>query len=148
MMTAIKTITLNNVLLQENGILRDENGLLIARLVDSVKFDDIENSLKRKGMKTTKAAMEELAKSFDAILKSDMCYEEQLETLLQATRAKFSIERKKIAENKVRIKEVQQFYLALTMAEELKSYTKIFHNIAKKRLEELEFWNLNRKKGE
>jgi len=88
MMTAIKTITLSNVLLQENGILRDENGLLIARLVDSVKFDDIENSLKT-------------------------------------------------VENKVQIKEVQQcpFYLALTKAEE------------KKRLEELEFWNLNRKKG-
>ena len=46
MMDAIKTITLSNVLLQENGILRDANGLLIARLVDSVKFDDIENRLK------------------------------------------------------------------------------------------------------
>jgi len=99
MQDEVKTITLDNVILQENGILRDENGLLIARLVDSVKFDDIENRLK-------------------------------------------------IAENKVRIKEVQQFYLALTMAEELKPYSKIFHNIAKKRLEELEFWNLNRKKGE
>ena len=52
MMGAIKTITLSNVLLQENGILRDENGLLIARLVDSVKFDDIENSLKRKVINT------------------------------------------------------------------------------------------------
>uniref|UniRef100_A0A6H2A1S8 Uncharacterized protein n=1 Tax=viral metagenome TaxID=1070528 RepID=A0A6H2A1S8_9ZZZZ len=52
MMDAIKVITLDNVLLQENGILRDENGLLIARLVDSVKFDDIENSLKRKVMNT------------------------------------------------------------------------------------------------
>ena len=70
MMSAIKAITLDNVLLQENGILRDENGLLIARLVDSVKFDDIENRLK-------------------------------------------------IAENKVRIKEDEQFYLALTKAEEL-----------------------------
>ena len=48
-----------------------------------------------------KAIMRELANSFDAILKSDMCYEEQLETLLQATRAKFSIERREIAENKV-----------------------------------------------
>ena len=47
MMTAIKTITLDNVILQENGILRDENGLLIARLVDSVKFNDIENRLKK-----------------------------------------------------------------------------------------------------
>ena len=84
MQDSVKTITLSNILLQENGILRDENGLLIARLVDSVKFDDIENSLK-------------------------------------------------IAENKVRIKEVQQFYLALTMTEELKPYSKIFHNIAKKR---------------
>ena len=45
--------------------------------------------------------MKELADSFDKILKSDMCYEEQLETLLQVTRAKFSIERREIAENKV-----------------------------------------------
>ena len=46
MQDSVKTIKLNNVLLQENGIFRDENGRLIARLVDSVKFDDIENRLK------------------------------------------------------------------------------------------------------
>ena len=62
MMGAIKAITLDNVLLQENGILRDENGLLIARLVDSVKFDDIENSkLKKENkMKVTRKEEPEL----------------------------------------------------------------------------------------
>ena len=44
-MEAIKTITLNNVILQKNGILRDEKGRLIAKLVDRVKFDDYEKSL-------------------------------------------------------------------------------------------------------
>lgn len=39
----IKTKTLNNVLLQENGILREESGLLIARLVDDINFADVES---------------------------------------------------------------------------------------------------------
>ena len=67
MMGAIKAITLDNVLLQENGILRDENGLLIARLVDSVKFDDIENSLKKEN------EMMDAIKLADGLLSCPFC---------------------------------------------------------------------------
>lgn len=38
---AIKTKTLNDVMVQENGIIRDSSGLLIGRLVDDVKFNDV-----------------------------------------------------------------------------------------------------------
>jgi len=40
---AIKTKTLDNVLIQENGIIRDVTGLLIGRLVDDVKFENLES---------------------------------------------------------------------------------------------------------
>jgi hypothetical protein len=40
---AIKTKTLDNVLIQENGIIRDNTGLLIGRLVDDIKFENLES---------------------------------------------------------------------------------------------------------
>ena len=39
---SIPTKTINNVTIQENGIIRDESGKLIARLVDEVKYEDIQ----------------------------------------------------------------------------------------------------------
>ena len=42
--SSIKTITLKEVELQENGIIRLSNGHLIARLVDSVNFNQVETT--------------------------------------------------------------------------------------------------------
>lgn len=40
---AIKTKTLKNVLIQENGIIRDDRGLLIGRLVNDIEFENLES---------------------------------------------------------------------------------------------------------
>jgi len=40
---AIRIKTLDNVVIQENGIIRDNTGLLIGRLVDDIKYDDLES---------------------------------------------------------------------------------------------------------
>lgn len=39
MNASIKTYTLNNVEVQQNGIIRNEKGRLIARLVDDIEFE-------------------------------------------------------------------------------------------------------------
>lgn len=41
----IDTKTLDGVLIQENGIIRDSDGKLIGRLIESVSFESIEGKI-------------------------------------------------------------------------------------------------------
>lgn len=49
-----------------------------------------------------------------------------------------------LAENTARIKEVQQFYLALLLENDLQPHQHIIYHYAKDRLEKLGFWNFSK----
>lgn len=73
MNNTIESVTLQDVEVQENGIIRNEKGRLIGRLVDDVEFESEHvKGLKRGGSYMTDLDKHELKQLYDICIEDDL----------------------------------------------------------------------------